>query len=176
MKTSARRDEDRMKKSQPMAITAVVSATLALASSIIACSPPTAQQATTSSTRPAHKDTCAEVTLQTDLPLLDRVLVPYSQTLLGVEAVWGEEGRRVRVVSGGYLDDVLEAYDDLEEIGEREIDGERATLLASSLLGQQVRAAVWRDAQQPPCDAHVVITTGFDDLEFLDLLSSLELG
>lgn len=117
-------------------------------------------------TRPAYKQTCAEATLVSDLDALDRRLVPYGPTLLGVDAVWGDDERRFRVISGGYLDDVFEAYDELEEIGRTEIRGSEATLLASSLLGEPVRAAVWYEKEETPCDVHAVIATGLDDEEF----------
>ena len=120
-----------------------------------------------SSQRPAAKDTCAEAVLDTARPALDRRLVNFSPTLLGVETLYGNDVARVRVVSGGYLDDVLEAYDDLVPVGTAVIRDTEAELLATDLLGVPVRVAVWRESgETPPCDAHALIATGLTDSQF----------
>ncbi len=112
--------------------------------------------------------------MTSDLEPLDRRLVPFSQTLLGVETVWGAETKRVRLVSGGYLDDVLEAYDDLESWDERRVRDSDATLLRSMLLDDLVLVAVWREGVEPPCDAHALIATGLTEVEFEEQLESIE--
>ncbi len=124
-------------------------------------------------TRPAHKSTCAEAKLESGLPSKDRLLVPYGPTLLGVETTWGGEGQEVTIISGGYLDDVFEAYDDLEQIGTMKLRGTEATLFSSSLLEEPIRAAVWREDLEPPCDAHAIIAIGLNDQEFAEQLAGL---
>ncbi len=130
------------------------------------------------STRSADLTTCAETTLSADRPAkltpLDRTLVPYGDGLLGVETTFGDENRTVRVISGGYFDDIFEAYDQLDEIGVVDIQGTEATLLASSLLGVPIRALVWRIDLTAPCDARAVIATGLSDSEFSEFVTDLE--
>ena len=132
------------------------------------------QAAPTPPTRPAAKSTCPEATLTSEMEPIDRVLVPYSDTLLGVETVWGTEDKRIRLVSGGYLDDVLEAYDDLEESGRTELRDSEATLLRSSLMDVPVRVAVWREDVEAPCDTHALIAIGLSDEEFDRQLESVK--
>lgn len=124
--------------------------------------------------RPVEKSTCPEVVLTSDLQALDRKLVPYGQDLLGVETTFGAEGKRVRLISGGYLDDVFEAYDDMTEVGSMMIRDSQAQLLSSSLLGVPVRAAVWRESVDPPCDAHAIIAIGLSDEEFQEQVNALQ--
>jgi hypothetical protein len=37
-----------------------------------------------------------------------------------------------------------------------------------------VRAAIWREAMEPPCDAHAIIATGLTDEEFLEQVAALQ--
>lgn len=151
---------------------------LALAAAVmlvVGCSPPDdlGSSSTTPSTRPADKATCNEVTLVSEYPPLDRRLVPYSSTLLGVETEWGHQSKHVLVVSGGYLDDVFEPYDDLDLYSTAEVGGYDADLLSTVLLNRTVFAAVWRTAEISPCDAKAIIATGLDQAEFESLLGDL---
>ena len=142
---------------------------------LLGCSNGFSGTPTTTSSRPSAKDTCAETTLVSELEAIDRILMPYGETLLGVETTWGDETRQLQIISGGYLDDVFEAYDDLAEVGEADVRGARATVFATSFLGRPVRAAVWREAEEsPPCDAHAVIATGLSAEEFDVQLRSVE--
>lgn len=79
-----------------------------------------------------------------------------------------------RLVSGGYLDDVLEAYDDLEPIGALTVRGSNATLLAGDFLDQPAHAAYWREAAPAPCDAHAVLARGLSSAEFQQVLKGVE--
>lgn len=125
--------------------------------------------------RPADKATCSEALLGSDiLPPLDRTLVPYGPQLLGVETTYGDADRRVRIISGGYLDDVFEAYDDMVEIDSAIVRDTEAIVLESELLGDPVFAAVWREDTEAPCDAHAIITTGLSEAVFEELLASIQ--
>lgn len=98
----------------------------------------------TAASRPVEKTTCAEATFS-ELPagweLSDCRLVPYGPALLGVEAKFecpGDGEGRAILISGGYLDDVLEAYDDLTFDRWREVSGNRAMTFAGSLMTERV--------------------------------------
>lgn len=145
---------------------------LAVLVALSACGAPPSGE-TLPESRTAQKTTCPEVTLASDLAPLDRKLVPYSADLLGVETTFGDGDKRVRLISGGYLDDAFEPYDDMTEFGSMTIRNSEALLLSSSLLGKPVWAAVWREAVDPPCDAHAIIATGLSDQEFLTQLGLL---
>lgn len=148
---------------------------LAAGMMLAACSTQTLDESISPpSTRPATKTTCPEATLTSGLEPLDRVLVPYSNTLLGVETVWGTSNQRIRVISGGYLDDVLEAYDNLAETGRTRIRNSEATVLETKLLEVPVQVAVWRENEDPPCDTHAVIATGLSAEEFNRQLTFVE--
>lgn len=141
----------------------------------VCCSPPTGQDSlpSTPPTRPADKDTCVEIGLDSEYPPLDRRLVPYSSTLLGVETEWGDGSKHILIVSGGYLDDIFEPYDDLDSYATIDVGGYEADLLNTVLLNRTVHAAVWRTTEVSPCDAKAVVTTGLDRPEFERLLNSL---
>ena len=147
---------------------------VALTLATVAC---TTAEKTVSSTVPAGKDTCDEV-IATVLPegmrLVDRNLVPYSRTLLGVEAEYEGPGRNLSLVSGGYLDDILEAYDDLLPVGTREMLGGSASLLAGEYLDQSVRVALSADADMiVPCGTRAIVAVGFTQDEFEAILRGL---
>lgn len=130
--------------------------------------------------RPGSKETCSEATL-TALPAdvwpSDRELVPLRTDLLGVEATYSDETeeRVVVLVSGGYLDDVLEAYDDLAPMGGVAVRGSNATVLAGEFLGQPAHASYWREGGiDAPCDVHAVLSRGLTSQEFQQVLAGLE--
>ena len=129
-------------------------------------------------TRSTSKATCAEARLM-NLPdgveQLDRELVPLGPELLSVVTTFGGEGVAITVVSGGFFDDILEAFDDLLVTGSVRVRDEEATVLVGSLLDEPVGAAMWREADQaPPCDAHAVVSLGLEAGEFQDLLTGVE--
>ena len=134
-------------------------------------------ETTVSSTVPAEKVTCDEV-IATVLPegmrLVDRNLVPHSRTLLGVEAEYEGAGRNLSLVSGGYLDDILEAYDDLLPAGRSDVLGGTASLLAGEYLDQSVRAALLTDSDAiVPCGTRAIVGVGFTPEDFEAVLSGL---
>ena len=139
-----------------------------------ACAP---SRTMVSSTVPAGKETCDEV-IATVLPegmrLVDRNLVPYSRTLLGVEAEYEGTGRNLSLVSGGYLDDILEAYDDLLPAGSADLLGGTASMLAGEYLDLSVRAALLTDTDvNAPCGTRAIVGVGFTEEEFQAVLSGL---
>lgn len=142
---------------------------------VAGCTPPDSSGSSpiTPATRSAEKATCDEVTLDSEYPPLDRRLVPYSSTLLGVETEWGHDSKHILVVSGGYLDDIFEPYDDLELYTTADVGGFDAELLNTVLLNRTVFAAVWRTAESSPCDAKAIVATGLDEPEFERLLGDI---
>lgn len=122
-------------------------------------------------TRPAGRTTCDEAhlgTLPDGFGALDRRLVPYSGTVSGVEATYGaEDGRSVLVISGGYLDDALEAYDDLVPAGDLAHAGVEMSLLSGEFRGRSVRVALWRvSSDVVPCSARAIVALGLTAAEF----------
>jgi len=130
-----------------------------------------------SSTVPSGKVTCDEVVatiLPEDMDLVDRSLVPYSRTLLGIEAEYKGAGRNLSLVSGGYLDDIMEGYDDLLPAGSRDLLGGRARLLSGAYLDRSVRAALVTETDAiVPCGTRAIIGVGFTREEFETVLSGL---
>jgi hypothetical protein len=131
-------------------------------------------------TIPPEKETCEEL-LATHLPagmvLDDRSLVPFSRTLLGVLAEYSDAANDAHlfVVSGGFLDDHLEPYDDLVLLDEVSLDGEDAQLVVGSFLERPVYAATWSATRlMPPCDTRAVISVGLAEEDFRAVLSGLE--
>jgi hypothetical protein len=132
----------------------------------------------TTTTAPGAKDTCEEIVatvLPADIELIDRNLVPYSPTLLGVEAEYESESANVVIVSGGYLDDQLEAYDDLLPVGDIQTIGDRRAEYLSGVFGNRsVQAAIWDEPSlQVPCSTRAVIAVGITQDEFVTLLAGL---
>lgn len=129
-------------------------------------------------TVPADKATCEEIVptvLVRDIELTDRALVPLSRTLLGVEAEYeGTEGI-INVVSGGFLDDQIEAYDDLLPVDDISVlGGHRAELQSGTFFGEPVLLATWKDpALDPLCQLRAVVTVGLDLAEFRTILAGL---
>lgn len=131
----------------------------------------------TATTIAAAKTTCEEVFVQrvpAGLSMADRNLVPYSRTLMGVETEYEGSIGFVTVISGGYLDDHLEPYDDLEPIAERLILGRTASVLAGSFIDQAVLAAVWEEPGLTiPCGTRAVVSVGMDADRFHEILDVL---
>jgi hypothetical protein len=123
-------------------------------------------------TRPVTKVTCPDITWEPAPELRvvrsSRELVGFSPTLLGVHTTWTGEGFTAETVAGGYVDDLLEAYDDLKVTGSHAIaPGVEAEVMRGQLVDDPVLAVVWRDDRQDvPCDVHALLVTGADaDLE-----------
>lgn len=126
----------------------------------------------------AAKITCDELVLaeeSVDLVLVDRVLVPYSRTVLGVETTYEDgRGRTLTIVSGGYLDDVTETYDDLQPAGTIRLVGETADLLRGTFLGTRI-AVAYRIGADPPCSTLAVVGIGFSAEEFTEVARDMTL-
>lgn len=114
--------------------------------------------------RQATKMTCPDVqlTLPASLHLVptSRALVPFSPVLLGVEATFsGRGGLFVETLSGGYVDDITEPYDDLHVTGHRSVAGDpSAEVMRGSLQGSPVDLVLWRERKvNRPCDVHALM-------------------
>ena len=140
---------------------------------LAACGSQDDAQVVTRGARPAEKRICPEAVPYSTVEALDRELVPYGPDVLGVESTWGGDSSRLVVYSGGYFDDIFEAYDDLEPYGTAEVRGLPATLLSASFLGDEVWAATWREDAEIPCDAHAVLTVGMTEADFLRHLGAI---
>jgi hypothetical protein len=120
------------------------------------------------STRPATKATCPDVQWDPppSVPLerTSRDLVPFSPTLLGVDTTWRGDDFTVETVSGGYVDELTEPYDDLRPAGTRSLHGDTdAQVMHGSFQGSPVLLVVWRDSSQAvPCDVHALLVQGAD--------------
>jgi hypothetical protein len=120
------------------------------------------------STRPATKTTCPDVAwippASVHLEQSSRELVPFSPTLLGVHATWLGDGITVETVSGGYVDDLTEAYDNLHVTGTLPLRSDPgAEILRGTLQDSPVLLVLWRDrSQSVPCDVHVFLVQGAD--------------
>ena len=113
----------------------------------------------------------------------DRELVPFSATQLGVQTVISEASprstarpRQIEVISGGYLDDLTEDYDDLQIVGKRQVGKQRATVLTGRFLRNLVKVALWReDGATTPCDVHVVVGINIPANDFDAVLASVRI-
>lgn len=138
------------------------------------------------STRPAAKNTCAQA-IVTQVPsgmeVSERELVPFSSTQLGVNTVFSDttgaaepssRSRRIEVVSGGYVDELTESYDDLRPIETVSVTGQPVTHLAGSLLSSTVNVVIWRQpGVAPPCDVHAVLATNLSKQQFKAVVKSV---
>jgi hypothetical protein len=138
------------------------------------------------SSRPAAKNTCARA-IVTKVPsgmeVSERELVPFSSTQLGVNTVFSDttgaaepssRSRRIEVVSGGYVDELTESYDDLRPIETVSVTGQPVTLLAGSLLSSTVNVVIWRQpGVAPPCDVHAVLATNLSKQQFKAVVKSV---
>ncbi len=102
--------------------------------------------------------------------------MPYSKTVRAVEVTWAGENdeRRVEVISGGYLDEVVEAFDDLREVEGHQVGMRAMTVLAGRFLGRSVQVASWLEpAEVAPCETHGVVAVGLSEGELRWLLDGV---
>ncbi len=154
--------------------------TLAIATlvSLGAAACTTSQERPEASPLPAAKTTCNELVLtsgSSTLELVDRVLVPYSRTILGVEAEYEDDhGRSLMLISGGYLDDITEPYDNLQPAGTMQLGSGTADLLEGSFFGTPI-AVAYRLGTDPPCSTLAAVAIGFSTEAFTELALEIEL-
>jgi hypothetical protein len=151
-----------------------------------ACAFDDAQRApATSQVSPAARGTtCVETILgfvPDGLHLGRRDLVPYSPTTRGItkqyEPANGGDDRTITVVSGGFLDEVTEAYDNLEVGPTRVLLGQRLNVMIGSVLDTPVRVVIWRlDGTESPCDVQAIVATNLSETEFDLVLDGVRLG
>lgn len=126
----------------------------------------------------AAKTTCTELVLasaSSDLKLVDRVLVPYSRTLLGVEAEYeDDQGRSLLLISGGYLDDITEPYDNLQPAGTTQLGSGTADVFEGSFFGTPI-AVAYLVGTDPPCSTLAAVAIGFSTEAFTELALEMEL-
>jgi len=111
-----------------------------------------------------------------DLTSSNRELIPLSSTLLGVQSSFAnpDGARTVQVISGGYVDDIAEAYDNLRPTRSAEVLGSRVTVLTTDFMNRQVWLGYWRQSGVArPCDVHAVISRGLGEAEFREVLAGL---
>ena len=140
------------------------------------------------STRAATKSTCPQAVVTrppVGMNVSERKLVPFSSTQLGVNTVISDapeaanassRSRMIEVVSGGYVDELTESYDNLRPAGRVSVTGQPVSLLAGSLLTSTVNVAIWRQpAVVPPCDVHAVLATNLSKQQFEAVLKSVRI-
>jgi hypothetical protein len=138
------------------------------------------------SSRPAAKSTCPEAIVTqppSGMHVSDRELVPFSSTQLGVNAVISDAtgtaeppsaSRMIEIVSGGYVDELAESYDDLRPVGTISVTGQPVSLLAGSLLTSTVKLVIWRQpGVAPPCDVHAILATNLSKEQFKAVVQSV---
>jgi hypothetical protein len=141
--------------------------------------PPASRQPPIQSKRAATKVTCPQAVVSRPprgMHLSDRELVAVSSTELGTRSLITEAGksgnRQLEVISGGYVDDLTEDYDDLRVVRQTTIAGESGTVLAGSLLSTSVELVVWREqGVAAPCDVHAVVASNMGSSDFRSLLT-----
>ncbi len=149
------------------ACAAVVTTTCALLSACGTSAPNIAHFGPGDHARPAVKTTCPQPTVLGGLPagvgLQDRTLHPFSASVNGVRTIYAnvDQSLRVEVISGGFVDDISEEYDDLERTRNVPMRGVSATVYAGSSGDAPVTAAVWREnGVTAPCDVHAIVAVG----------------
>jgi hypothetical protein len=138
------------------------------------------------SQRPAAKIMCPQAIVTqppSGMELSDRELVPFSSTQLGLNTVFSDtteaaqppsRSRMIEVVSGGYVDELTESYDDLRLVRTVSVAGQPVSLLAGSLLTSTVKVVIWRQpGVAPPCDVHAVLATNLSKRQFMAVLRSV---
>ena len=136
--------------------------------------------------RPAAKSTCAQAVvtrLPSGMEQSERRLVPFSSTQLGVTTVFSDtpreaelssRSRMIEVVSGGYVDELTESYDNLRPVETVSVAGQPVSLLAGSLLSSTVNLIIWRQpGLAPPCDVHAVLATNLSKQQFKAVVKSV---
>jgi len=140
------------------------------------------------STRPAAKITCPQAVVTqppAGMEVSERELVPFSSTQLGMNTVISDtageaepssRSRTIEVVSGGFVDELTESYDNLRPVGTISITGQPVTLLAGSLLRSTVNVVIWRQpGVVPPCDVHAVLATNLSNQQFKAVVESVRI-
>jgi hypothetical protein len=140
------------------------------------------------SRRPATKSTCPQAIVTrppVGMGVSERKLVPFSSTQLGVNTVISDateaarassRSRMIEVVSGGYVDELTESYDNLRLAGTVSVTGQPVDLLAGSFLTSTVKVAIWRQpGVAPPCDVHAVLATNLSKQQFKAILTSVRM-
>jgi hypothetical protein len=95
--------------------------------------------------------------------------------LLGVYSTWTGEGLTAETIAGGYVGDLLEAYDDLNVTGSHTIaPGVEAEVMRGQLVDVPILVVVWQDpVLDVPCDVRALVVTGADVALEDDLLRGL---
>lgn len=136
------------------------------------------QVAAPAATRPADKATCEEIVpgwVPQGVGITDRRLVPLSQELLGVEAEYRGDVGYLRLVSGGYLDDILEPYDNLKVVASGTVLGDRAEISEGSFVGAPVYAATWHAPRlEASCATRALIAVGIPESDFYLIIEHLD--
>ena len=130
----------------------------------------------TAATRPATKLTCPSPVMSTDagFELVNRNLVGFGPTTLGVEEEYASDGATLQIVSGGYFDEITEPYDTVQPVGTVQVRGADAEVLAGPYQDAIVHIALWREPGiEAPCDAHAIVATGVTEQRFLTMLATL---
>lgn len=138
------------------------------------------------SKRPAAKNTCPQAVVTrppAGMEVSERELVPFSSTQLGTNTLITDtadgaepssRSRTIEVVSGGFVDELTESYDDLRPVETISVTGERVSLLAGSLLNSTVNVVIWRQpGVAPPCDVHAVLATNMSKQQFKAVVQSV---
>ena len=136
------------------------------------------------SSRPAAKSTCPQAIVTrppSGMNVSERELVPFGPTQLGVNTVISDAtgtaeppSRMIEVVSGGYVDELTESYDNLRPAGTVSVMGQPVSLLAGSLLNSTVKLVIWREPEvTPPCDVHAVLATNLSMQQFKGVVKSV---
>jgi hypothetical protein len=106
--------------------------------------------------------------------LVNRNLVGYGPATLGVEEDYASDGATLRIVSGGYFDEITEPYDTVQPVGTVPVRGADAEVLAGPYQDSIVHIALWREpGLDTPCDAHAIVATGVTEQRFFSLLTTL---
>jgi hypothetical protein len=139
------------------------------------------------SKRPAAKSTCPQAVVTqppAGMEVSERELVPFSSTQLGMNTVISDTAaaaepsaryRTIEVVSGGYVDELTESYDNLRPVETISVTGQRVSLLAGSLLHSTVQIVIWRQpGVVPPCDVHAVLATNLSRQQFKAVAESVQ--
>lgn len=125
----------------------------------------------------ATKVTCPDpelTVLPAGLEPVERELVGYGPQVLGVVETYAADDLEVLVVSGGYLDDIAEPYDELAPRRLTTIRGVEAEVLTGTLLDRPVQFVAWREpAHTAPCGTHALIATGVSPPVFDRILSGI---
>ena len=138
------------------------------------------------SSRPAAKSTCPQAVVTqppAGMEVSERELLPFSSTQLGVSTVLSDtadaaepssRSRTIEVVSGGFVDELTESYDNLRPVETISVTGQPVSLLAGSLLNTTVKLVIWRQPEvAPPCDVHAVLATNLSMQQFKVVVESV---